>query len=450
MWPKKRIITIGVFVISLGVINLQGVNSAGTGSTLDNSQAGHDFEGKLIFSRNLSVGLVAGTAEHPKLVEVKSISFETTYGNAWGVTARVGWLPVIDSTWKIKAELLDENGRILRHSRDEEIIFTGKASESGRTSMQYVDLDMDAMHDQGRRNATRFRVHLEPFDLTESTETKKHTIEVYAVEQENKKPVGEASVVVDSMYLLDSYRRYKTLYVTDSQGRCEINLAGNNLCSLGIEVQKQGFAAMARSWSNYASAVGRNPLVNLPERHTFEMLAASPVGGIVKDEEGKPIASAEVRLSAYLNEPSRSISIRRSVLTDANGQWRVEGIPPDVDRFSIGLKHPEFGGDSGTSRNLTGQAMLDAKAFKHVEILSKGITMTGKVLDDKGKPVNMATVLLSQRSSMPFFGITDSSGNFRFVCSGDRNSYGEVICACYKVYRYRAKSGASGISSDSR
>lgn len=429
MWPKKRIITICVCVISLGIINAQGVNSSGTEPTTGNSQAGYQFEGKLIFSRDLPVGLVAGTAEYPKLVEIKSISFETTYGNAWGVTTCVGWLPVIDSTWKTKAELLDENGRILRHSRDEEIIFTGKASESNRTSMQYVDLDMDAMHDQGRRHATRFRVHLEPFELTEPTETKKHTIEVYAVEQENKKPVGEVSVVVESMYLQDSYQRYKTLYVTDSQGRCEINLAGNNLCSLNIEVQKQGFSTMAKSWSNYgSSSISRIPLVNLPEQHTFEMLAASLVGGIVQDEEGKPIEAADVLFSSYLNEPSRSISIRRSVLTDAKGQWRLEGVPSEIDRISIGIKHPEYGGDHGTDRRITGQALLNAKALKHIEILEKGVIITGKVLDDQERPVSNATVMLAKtrRNTVVYHTITSTSGEFRLACSGDRSAYDEI------------------------
>ena len=425
MWPNKRIITIGVFVISLCIANAQGTNT-----TAGSSQTGYEFEGKLVFSQDLPVGLVAGNAEHPELVEVKSIRFENTYGNAWGVTACVGWLPVTDTTWKIKTELLDENGRVLRHSRDDEVILTCKVSVSDQTTMHYVDLDVDAMLDQGRRHARRFRVHLEPFerpfDTIESTDSKQHAIEVAIIEKENGKPITGACAVVESMYITDNYQRYKTLYATESRGRCEVSLAANNLCSLGIEVQKQGFATMAKTWSNYASAVGRNPLVNLPEKHTFEMLPATAVGGIVQDEEGNPIEAAEVSFSAYLNEPGERISIRRSVLTDAKGQWRVEGIPAEIDRISIGLKHPEYGGDYGTRRNLTGQALLDAKALKHIEILNKGITMTGKVLSDEGQPVNMASVLLSQRSSMSFFSITDSSGSFRFACSGDRNSYGEV------------------------
>lgn len=431
MWMNKRIIMIVVIGVSLGIANAQGLNSSDTELTKSTSQAGYEFEGKLIFHQDLPIGLVTGTAEHPRLVEVKSIRFESTYGNAWGVTARVGWLPVIDATWKLKVELLDEQGRMLRNSRDEAIIFTGKAAKTGRTTMQYVDLDMDPMQDQGRRHAARFRVCLESveeqFDVTKTADMKTHTVEVVVVQQANKKPVPDASLILSSLHIRDSHRREHILYTTDSQGRCQIRLHAEKLYLLSVTAQKQGFASMTQSWSNSGSwPVGRIPLVNLSERHTFEMLSASPVGGIVQDKEGNMIEGAEVRFSAYLDDPSGRISIRRSVRTDANGQWRVEGVPSEVDRISIGLKHPEYGGDHGTNRYMTGEALLNARALKHVETLDKGITVTGQVLDGQGQPIAGATAMLAQRNSMPFFAITDPTGSFRFVCSGDRDTYGEV------------------------
>ena len=431
MWMNKRIIMIVIIGVSLGIANAQGMDSSDTELTKSTLQAGYQFEGELIFHQDLSIGIIAGTSEHSKLVEVKSIRFESTYGNAWGVTARVGWLPVIDATWKLKVELLDEKGRMLRNSRDEAVIFTGKAAKMGRTTIQYVDLDMDPMQDQGRRHAVRFRVCLESveeqFDVTKTADMKTHTVEVVVVQQANKKPVPYASLILSSLYIRDSYRREQTLYTTDSQGRCQIRLNAEKLYSLSISAQKQGFATMFKSFSNYGSSdVGRLPLVNLPNSHTFEMLSASPVGGIVRDKEGNMIEGAEVRFEAYLDDPSGRISIRRSVRTDANGQWRVEGVPSEVDRISIGLKHPEYGGDHGTNRYMTGEALLNARALKHVETLDKGITVTGQVLDGQGQPIAGATAMLAQRNSMPFFAITDPTGSFRFVCSGDRDTYGDV------------------------
>jgi protocatechuate 3,4-dioxygenase beta subunit len=441
MW-NKQIVTIVITTIWISLTNAQPDSDLYSAEAVNRtSQARYEFEGKLIFHQDLPVGIIAGTSEHPKLVEVKSIRFESTFGNAWGVTARVGWLPVINATWKLKAELLDEQGQVLRHSRDEEIIFTGKAANSGRTTMQYVDIDMDAMHNQGRRHVAQFRVHLEPldeqYDVTESADTKAHTLEVFVVEQENKKPVSDASIVVNSSYILDRYRRYQTLYATDSQGRCEIRLTADKLISVSIEVQKHGFASMTQPWSNAgSSSVGWIPLVNLPQRHTFEMVPVSSVGGIVQDKDGNTIEAAEVRFSASLLEPSGRISIRRSVRTDENGQWRVEGVPSEVDRISIGLKHSAYGGDHGHNRYIKGEALLNARAFKHIETLDKGTTVTGKVLDDNGQPIAEATVMLAQRNSSPFFAITDSTGGFRFVCSDDRDTYGEVPTVVVEALGY--------------
>jgi len=421
--------------------------------TKQDSTSDTEFEGKLIFHQDLPVGIIAGTSEHPKLVEIKSIRFESTYGNAWGVTARVGWLPAIDATWKLKVELLDEKGKVLRHSRDEAVVFTGKAGMSNQTAMQYVDLDLDAMHNQGRRHVTKFWIFLEPveeqFDVTKTADMKTHTVEVVVVQQANKKPVPDASLVLSSLYIRDSYRREQTLYTTDSQGRCQIRLNAEKLCSLSVTAQKHGFASMTQLWSNAgSSSVGWIPLVNLPERHTFEMLPASTVGGIVQDKAGDAIEAVEVRFEAYLEDPSGRISIRRSVRTDANGQWRVESVPPEVDRISIGLKHPEYGGDHGTNRYMTGKSLLNARALKHVETLDKGITVTGQVLDSQGQPIAGATAMLAQRNSMPFFAITDPTGSFRFVCSGDRDTYGEVPTVVVEAPGYAPAQKAIDIEPD--
>ena len=433
MQPSKLIIMIFTTIIIIGFINIQGINSSGAEFVTDTSQGGYEFEGELIFHQELPVGLVAGTAEHPQLVEIKSIRFESTFGNAWGVTARVGWLPAIDAKWKLKTELLDEQGRVLRHSRDEEIIFTCKAAQPERTTMQYADMDMGAMHDQGRRYATRFRVQLEHLDeqmsITKSDDTKTHKLEITVVEQENKKLVTDASIVVLSFYILDTYQRERQLYTTDNKGRCEIKIDTDKLYSpLNIEVHKQDFAAMSKTWSNSgSSSVGRSAIVNLPEQYIFEMVPASPIGGIVQDKDGNAIEGAEVRFETSLQESAENISIRRSVWTDKNGQWCVESIPKDVDYISIGLKHPTYGGDHGTTRRITGEALLNAWNFKHIEVLSKGIAFTGVVLDEKGKAVPNATVMISRRSSSPFFVITDSKGQFKLVTSGNRSDYRDDV-----------------------
>jgi len=161
MRKNKEVIAVAVMAIWVGFVNAESsISSSGVGSVDNAALTASKFEGRLEFHKPLAVGIAAGTAEYPKLVRIEWIHFETTYGNAWGITARVGWSLVKDAAWRLKVELLDEKGQVLRHSRDEATVFTGKAGRSGRTAMLYADLNLDPMHNQGRRRARRFRVVL--------------------------------------------------------------------------------------------------------------------------------------------------------------------------------------------------------------------------------------------------------------------------------------------------
>jgi len=380
------------------------------------------FEGKLALHQDLPVGLVGGSAEHPRLIKVKSIRFETNYGNAWGVTARVGWSPVSDATWQLKVELLDEKDHVLGHSRDEATVFTCEASGPVETDMIYADLDLDPMHDQGRRHATRFRIYLESLEGqtsdTDPASIETHTLEVEVVERENQIPIANAAVVVTRSYFKHTYRQDKTLYLTDSQGCCRIQLALGKLFSIRINAQKQGFATIQKSWPNFGSSLGRVPLVNLPKRHVLEMVCAESIGGIVQDTEGNAIEAVKVRFKSRLEGSNGEIYVDRSVQTDAKGRWRVEDVPSNTDYLRLYLRHTEYGGDEECyrGRSINGGELLDARALKHIETLTKGrIIIKGKVLDDQGDPVIRATVMLMPYHSI--YTLTDASGAFRLVCA---------------------------------
>ncbi|HCO94472.1 MAG TPA: hypothetical protein DIU00_11060, partial [Phycisphaerales bacterium] len=418
MWDNKRLVGIAVVAVLAGFMDA----TVGAG----NARAPSVFEGRLEFHKPLPVGITAGTAEYPELVRIESVCFNKRYGNAWGATARVGWLPVKDSKWRLTIELLDQDGLVLKHSRDEPTVITGKAGPPGQSDMQYTDVDLDSLLDQGRRHAARFRVRLEPSEV-HVTDGDINTLDVALVDQKSREPIGNTAVVVSSSYLKDTFRRNKALYVTDSQGRCRITLVRDGLLTIGISAQKQDYCTIVKSWSNYgSSALGRAPIVNLPQSHILEMVRASALGGIVQDTEGNPIEGAEARLEARLTEPSGTMNVNCSVRTDAKGRWRVEGIPGEAERITLRLKHAEYGGNNGDSRRIPGEARANARAFKHAETLDKGLTITGKVLDDNGQPVAEATALLSIRSYSPIYAMTDASGAFRLTCSSDRSAYRET------------------------
>jgi len=418
MCKNNRAIRAGI--IAMSVVFMNADVSGATRFPLE-------FEGRFRLYESLDVGLTAGTADHPGLVRVEWIRFDARYGNAWGVTARVGWLPVKDASWKITIELLDREGRVLSHPRDEPTVFTGKASQSDQTDMQYAELDLDAMHDQGRRHAERFRVRLEPSQERVTDMDSTHTLEVAVVDRESREPVSDAAVVISTSYFGDMSRRNKTLYYTDSQGHCSIRLARDGMTTIEIRAQKQNHCTMAKSWSNYGSGgIGQVPLAGLPKRHEFEMVHASALGGLVQDTEGQTIEGAEFDLVAHLEEPSGTLYVNRTFRTDAKGRWRIDGVSGEVERITVQVRHPEYGGNNGRNRRIAGEAMVNTRALKHVEILERGVTLKGRVFDDREQPIAGATVMLAVQYHSPLYVVTDASGNFRLMCSSDPSVYRET------------------------
>jgi hypothetical protein len=416
MCENKRFIHIVVIVACVGFVN-----------TDSNGAVPIEFEGRFGLNEPLTVGIATGTTEHPELVRIEWIRFERKYANSSGVTARVGWLPVEDATWRLAVELLDEEGRILRYSRDEPAVFTGNAGMTRQTDMRYADLDLGYMHDQGRRHAARFRVRLEPSEKR-IAEGDTHTLEVTVVDLECREPISDATVVVSSSYLKDTFwRRGKILCITDSQGRCRVKLARAGLALIGVSAQKQDYCTIAKSWSNSGSwGLGRAPLVSPTERYVLEMVRASALGGIVQDTEGTPIAGAEVHLDIHVEEPCGIMYINRIVRTDPEGRWRMDGIPGDAERMTLQVRHPDYGGNNGINRHIHGDELVNAWAFKYVVTLDKGITITGRVLDERGESIDGATVMLAQQSYNAVYSLTDTSGAFRLVCSSDPSAYREA------------------------
>ncbi|MBN2314000.1 MAG: carboxypeptidase regulatory-like domain-containing protein [Sedimentisphaerales bacterium] len=419
MWKNKRIIsTVIVVIISIGFANTIAADAA---------PAPIEYEGRFELFEPLPVGLAAGTAEYPELVRIEWIRFDARYGNSWGVTAHIGWLPVEDATWLLRVELLDDKGNVLHNSRDEPTVFTGKASDPGQTNMRFADLDLDPMTYQGRRHATRFRIRLESSQELNAPGDSPHTLEVTLVDRETQKPITDAAIIASTITARASRRRDKSLYYTDSQGRCNVTLAKGKLSMIDILAQKQGYCTMQKSWSSHGSwGIERAPLTHLPKRHVLEMVPASALGGIVQDAEGKAIKGAEVDLNSYLEEPSGRITVMRTVRTDGKGRWRIDGVTGEEESITLQVSHPDYGGNNRKNIHILVEALLNARSLKHVEILEKGVALTGRVLDERERPIAGAIVMLNLRFYAPIYVTTDASGTFRLMCSNDPSVYRET------------------------
>jgi protocatechuate 3,4-dioxygenase beta subunit len=384
-----------------------------------------EYTGDFVLNREIPVNLAAGTPDHPRLVEVPWVRVEPLYGNAWALTARVGWLSIADATWQIRVELMDDKGNVLRHFLDEPTFFTGEADGSNQAEMRYTEVDLDSMQWEMRKHAAKIRVVLEPAEDPMAGRSERHEIQVSVADGKSGKPIADAVVVANAIHDGGQRRSHTFLYCTDSRGECRVALAKANLVATQVTVQKPGYATLCKSWSSPSVPfMSSHLLAELPERHAVKMPPSQTIGGIVRNQAGEPIAGAQVRVDAYQEEVGGMTRINRAVQTDKDGRWQVEGVAAEALDISLGFKHPEYIGDAWANRRMRAEEIASLGERKHVAKLTRGLPVTGRVLDDQGRPVSRAAVILAPACSYGFryeyaCTLSDADGRFRFDCSDD-------------------------------
>ncbi len=425
------VLILGVGAALLPMARARNAASAAGGpevSAADPAVAGSsgNYVGDFVLDREIPVGLVAGTRERPRLIEIPWIRIEATYGNGWCATARVGWSPTVDSTWRIRLELLDSQGRLLRHARDRATVFTGNAC-AGDRGMRHAELELAPLlwDSAGRRGAGKICVSLEPAQEPAPDEGATHVLVLAAVNGKDQKAISEATVIA-TVYGGEGRQSSRvSLYSTEAQGECRIALPKAALGYVGVIVQKEGYASMQTRWSNPSSwPVADVPLLELPERHVVEMVPAQTIGGVVRDEQGRPIAGVQVMVATPLQEVGGMAYFRHNAVTDPDGRWRIGGIAASTDRLQLGFRHPAYAGDFFPNRQLTPEQLGAARASEYAAVLHQGLTVGGVVLNEQGRPVPSAVVILAPRRNGRFcdeyaYTRTEAAGRFRFDCALD-------------------------------
>jgi len=384
-----------------------------------------EYTGDFVLHREIRVSLAAGTPAHPRLVEVPWIRVETVYGNCWRVTARVGWSAATETTWRIRVELLDDQGSVLHHPQDRPTTFTCQAEGATPGAAHQTELTLEPMHWEGRRHAAKIRVHLEPVVAAPGAGARINPLEITAVDSAGGKPIAGAVAIVQAGFFGTRYWSHTFLLTTDAQGKCRVAPEGRGLGSLTAMLQKDGYATMMKTWSNDSSwPIDQVPLADLPERHVMQMEPAQTLGGVVQDQAGRPIADTEVKITAQLDEAGGMTYVSRSLQTDKEGRWQVEGIPSEADTVSLGFKHPEYLSDTWASRHVTGEDLLTLRDRTHVIRMTRGLTVSGRALDDQGRPIFRAAVVLAPAYRGGFhyehaYTLSDADGRFRFGCAGN-------------------------------
>jgi uncharacterized GH25 family protein len=190
----------------------------------------------------------------------------------------------------------------------------------------------------------------------------------------------------------------------DARGRTTILVPGKASGTLRVTAGKAGFAPMTMSWDT----------AKVPAGFELALPQGQRLGGRMIDEAGAPVAGANVALVFPQRLAGARVAVdERPLTTDTNGSWQCDFVPKDAAYVRVEVTHPDFDSqdnDVSIDDLATGKAQ-----FRMVSV----IRVRGRVLDDAGKPVPAAEVVLGREreiwpGSSTLETTTDAEGRFEF------------------------------------
>jgi RNA polymerase sigma factor (sigma-70 family) len=244
------------------------------------------------------------------------------------------------------------------------------------------------------------------------------TLIVRVIDHNSRASIDAAEVVVEidsgARPGLGGDREVMTQSATGSDGRCTIGFPRVLPKEIVITARKPGYAD--RAYGPFLEPGG----AAIPFEHTIEMERGITIGGTVKSRDGKPVSGATVTVMARAGadtSPDWTYVPYVNVMTDAEGRWRYDAMPPGWIHVYFRVTHPGYI-PSFMQRDVPTPSDLLLKAKKAEMILDEGLALEGRVVDASGRPLAGAHVGLGadrqiMQSEYPSVA-TDAQGGFQF------------------------------------
>ncbi|WP_422923892.1 carboxypeptidase regulatory-like domain-containing protein [Singulisphaera sp. PoT] len=220
------------------------------------------------------------------------------------------------------------------------------------------------------------------------------------------------------------------LLKSDREGRVRIDLSHQSFQDiLSIDVWAEGYVQQ-----RYRFAQNDARYKKFPTQVVIDLLPGEQtLGGKVVDEQGKPIAGVVVDIWGYLGEKKQKEELASMVdaTTDDQGQWRCRSFR-SMQFAYLYLKHPDYLSDDPMHARRHGRPtpsdpplpddmpLAALRDFSDVQVMTRGVSVSGEVRGDDGKPIAGAEVAWldgdqfdSSYQDLPK-AATDEAGRFRF------------------------------------
>jgi uncharacterized GH25 family protein len=226
--------------------------------------------------------------------------------------------------------------------------------------------------------------------------------EIQVVDSVSKEPIPGAEVTIR----MSGVQNRKDQ--TEDKGRVWVLLPEKDPSYLSIAVKKEGYVTNRLEYRDGDA---------IPPTFTIELVRGISIGGMIQDEQGKPIAAVEM-ICMFPGGDARTRkrpNFHEMVQgrSDDQGRWRCDGIPSDVNDISIKVTHPDFVSDK-TNDYTTPPPLEQLRAMKGVIVMKRGLSIAGVVLDEAGKPIQNASVVNGREGYMVQVAraFSDAEGHF--------------------------------------
>ncbi len=236
-------------------------------------------------------------------------------------------------------------------------------------------------------------------------------LELRVVERDGGKPVAGAAIRAGDARVAGAKTSHST---TDEHGACSVPVPPETRTFV-VHAWKDGFVPVRIAWGYQHEF----EFEGVPSTYTIVLDRGTAIGGVVRDEQGRPVAGARVTPS-LANAPRGEIEALdlpddAGFTTDSDGRWRCTILPASwkAEEVALRVQHPGFLDSGGSfNRNVPTKELRDGSA---VLVLETAYTVAGTVVGPDGKPVAGAAVAWRDASgSEPIPETAGPDGRFRF------------------------------------